>query len=80
MQVEIVKAQCMSEKMDLERVMVPMQRELEQLRSQKMGESQYAESFKRIESEKRELQQKIAELERKNDNLMDSLTVNHFTL
>ena len=66
--------------MDLERVMVPMRRELEQLRSQKMGESQYAESFKRIESEKRELQQKIAELERKNDNLMDSLTVNHLIL
>ena len=72
MQVEIVKAQCES---DLERVMVPMQCKLEQLRSQRMGESQYAETFKRMESEKRELEQKVTELERMKRALLESLAV-----
>ena len=61
--------------MDIERVMILLRREVEQLRSQRMNETQMSETFRKMEMEKRDLEGQTKELEHKYGELVDSYTV-----
>ena len=52
--------------------MIPLRREVEQLRSQRMNETQMSETFRKIKMEKRD---QMNELEHKYGELIDSYTV-----
>lgn len=71
----MIKAQCHSDKIDQEMLVVSLRRELEQLRSQKFGESQFADAYKQIVAENKELSQKLDEVERKYSSMVDDYTV-----
>ena len=70
-----MKAQCEEKVISLEGQIVPLRRELEQLRTQTYGEGKFAETFRRIEEEKKDMKQKIEDLEAKYDLLRDDFTV-----
>ncbi len=61
--------------MDIERVTVPMKRELEQLRAQKMNETQMADVFRRVEMERKDLEKRVEELDGRCVELLNSYTV-----
>ncbi len=61
--------------MELDRVMVPLKREVEQLRSQRMNETQISEVFRKVEREKKDLENQLAELSSKHQEILDSYLV-----
>ena len=54
---------------------MPKRRELEQLRKQRMSESQFAETFRIVEEEKRQVIEELNELKRKHRNLQEDYLV-----
>lgn len=66
--------------LEQERLMVPLQRELEQLRANTYSEGQFSETFRRMEDEKKELKSAIEMLEVKIHAYMDELTVSGVSL
>lgn len=75
MQADYIKAQYEDKMINQDRLMIPLRRELEQLRTQTYSEGKFAESFRRMEEEKKELKQSIETLEAKNHALVDDFTV-----
>ena len=66
--------------MDLERVYMPTRRELEQLRKQRMSETQFAETFRNVEEEKRQVTKELNELKRKLRTLEEDYLVSYIFL
>ncbi len=58
--------------------MVPLKRELEQLRTKTYSESQFAETYRVIEREKNEMQVRIEALEAKTSALLDDFMVSAY--
>ena len=62
----------------MERVLIPTRRELEQLRKQRMSEShQFAETFRNIEEEKRQVTKEPNDLEKKHRLLEEDYLVSY---
>ena len=76
-QMEWLRAQCGSDKQNVENDNAYMKRELEQLRSQKMSEGGYAETYKNLEAEMSALKRKIADHEVEYISLMNNYMVSH---
>ncbi len=55
--------------------MTPLKREVEQLRSQRMNETQMSEVFRKVERGKKDLENQLAESSRKHQELLDSYLV-----
>ena len=72
---DYIKAQYEGKMIDQDRLMVPLQRELEQLRTRTYGEGKFAETFRTMELEKNEMKVEIETLKTKNDVLIDDFTV-----
>ncbi len=66
--------------MDLESDMTPLKREVEQLRSQRMNETQMSEVFRNLKREKKDLENEINESSRKHLELLDSYLVSNYIL
>ncbi len=62
--------------MELDRVMVPLKREVEQLRSQRMNETQMSEVFRKVEREKKDLENQGDESSHKYQELLETYLVN----
>ncbi len=55
--------------------MTPLKREVEQLRSQRMNETQMSEVFRKVEREKKDLENQLDESSHKHQKLLDSYLV-----
>ncbi len=71
-----MRAQFQRDKMDQEVLLLPLKRELEQLRSQAFGGRQLEDSFRRMDAEKKELSEKLETMNKRYDHLVDEFTVN----
>jgi SMC interacting uncharacterized protein involved in chromosome segregation len=65
--------------MDMERVIKPLQRELDQLRSQTFASGQHSNAFRRMEEERRELKHELEILQKKYDGVTDGFMVNEIS-
>ena len=80
-QIALQAAQFNSEKMDLERVLIPTRRELEQLRKhQRVNESQFAETFRNVEEEKKLVTEELNDLEKQHRLLEEDYLVSYIIL
>ena len=59
---------------------MPTRRELEQLRKQRMSETQFAETFRNVEEEKRQVTKELNELKRKLRTLEEDYLVSYIFL
>lgn len=55
--------------------MIPLRRELEQLRSQKYSEGQFSETYRRMDAERKTLRQELEDVREKYGSLLDEFAV-----
>jgi hypothetical protein len=60
--------------------MIPLQRELDQLRSQTFAGGQHSATFRKMEEEMRELRYELEALQKKHDNVFDGFMVNEIIM
>ena len=83
MQIDYIKANCENERVEQERLVIPLKRELELLRTQKFSEGQFGETYRRMDAERKQLREEIQKLSEEKDGLrkdLDTLTVQYHTM
>ena len=71
----MIKAQYEDAKMEQDRLMIPLKRELDQLRSQAFGDGQHSDTFRRMERELQETRNEVETWRKKYHSTMDGFVV-----